>query len=318
MCLYPKLVLNPKYKANKKNGGKAPPLLDERVKYVAVGCGNCIECRRQKAHEWQTRLAEEIRTSKNGIFVTLTFSEESIEKLTNEIKESDESIENSVATLAVRRFLERFRKENKRSARHWLITELGHQNTERIHLHGLIFEDAEQIKKHWKYGWIYMGQYVNESTINYIVKYITKMDVEHKGFKGKILCSKGIGSNYLNRTESQFNKYKENDTREYYRLRTGQKTSLPIYYRNKIYSEEEREKLWIEKLEKQERYVLGQKIKINKGEDEYYRALKEAQKKNERLGYGTDEEEWTVKAYKRQRKYLKYKKMIEDKTLLRR
>ena len=147
MCLYPKLVLNPKYKANKKNGGNAPPLLDERVKYVAVGCGNCIECRRQKAHEWQTRLAEEIRTSKNGIFVTLTFSEESLEKLTKEIKESNESIENSVATLAVRRFLERFRKENKRSARHWLITELGHNKTERVHLLGLIFESAEQIQK---------------------------------------------------------------------------------------------------------------------------------------------------------------------------
>ena len=32
-----------------------------------------------------------------------------------------------------------------------------------------------------------------KKTINYIVKYITKMDVDHKGYKGKILCSKGIG-----------------------------------------------------------------------------------------------------------------------------
>ena len=33
--------------------------------------------------------------------------------------------DNNIATLSVRRFLERWRKEFKRSVRHWLITELG-------------------------------------------------------------------------------------------------------------------------------------------------------------------------------------------------
>ena len=48
MCLYPKLIKNPKYRPNKKNNYKAPICEDERVLYVPVGCGNCIECRNQK------------------------------------------------------------------------------------------------------------------------------------------------------------------------------------------------------------------------------------------------------------------------------
>ena len=35
MCLYPKLIKNPKYKASKKNGGKIPAVYDIRL-YVNV------------------------------------------------------------------------------------------------------------------------------------------------------------------------------------------------------------------------------------------------------------------------------------------
>ena len=67
MCLYPQLIKNPKYKATKKNGYKAPLikddngnyLIDPRTLYVPVGCGNCIECRKQKARQWQVRINEE-------------------------------------------------------------------------------------------------------------------------------------------------------------------------------------------------------------------------------------------------------------------
>ena len=136
---------------------------------------------------------------------------------------------------------------------------------------------------------MYIGQWVNEQTINYIMKYVTKIDKDHQGFNGKILCSQGIGAQYTKRTESELNKYKKNgETREYYRLRTGQKTNLPIYYRNKIYNENERERLWIKKLDNETRYVLGKEISIKNGEEEYYQLLKEAQAKNVRLGYGTD------------------------------
>ena len=81
MCLYPRLFSNPKYRQNKKNGGVIPAIRDERVKLVPVGCGNCIECRKQKARDWQIRLLEDLKKHKNGKFITLTFSNESIKHL---------------------------------------------------------------------------------------------------------------------------------------------------------------------------------------------------------------------------------------------
>ena len=81
MCLYPKLVNNPKYRANKKNKGVVPTMTDKRVAMLPVGCGKCMECRKQKANEWIVRLNEEVRERKNGKFVTLTFTNEVLEKV---------------------------------------------------------------------------------------------------------------------------------------------------------------------------------------------------------------------------------------------
>ena len=156
MCLYPKLIMNKKYIPNKKNGGNAPMPQDIRTLYVPVSCGKCIECMKQKKRAWQIRMLEEIKTDKTGIFVTLTFSNEKLKELGKDvIKTNDEYIyNNQIATLAVRRFLERWRKKYKKSVKHFLITELGHQNTERIHLHGIIFtKHKEDIEIIWSYGY---------------------------------------------------------------------------------------------------------------------------------------------------------------------
>ena len=110
MCLYPKLIKNPKYRPNKKNNYKPPICEDDRVLYVPVGCGNCIECRNQKKREWQIRMNEEINQDRTGKFITLTFSNEELDKL---IQETGIQESNAVATIAVRRFLERWRKKYK-------------------------------------------------------------------------------------------------------------------------------------------------------------------------------------------------------------
>ena len=60
--------------------------------------------------------------------------------------------------------------------------------------------------------------------------------------------------------------------------------ALPIYYRNKIYTEEEKEKLWLEKLDKEERWICGEKIDVSKSEKEYFNLLEYYREKNERLG----------------------------------
>ena len=295
MCLYPRMVFNPKYKPNKKNNYNPPICTDDRLLYVPIKCGKCIECRRAKTREWQIRLCEELKNSQlHPVFITLTFSEESIDEI---IEKCGSSGANDIATIAVKLFRERWRKEYKKSIRHWLVTELGHNGTERVHLHGILWvennEQWESIERIWKYGYIFKGDYVNERTINYIVKYINKIDIDHKGFEPVVLCSQGIGRGYNGR----HNMFADTSTNELYTLPNGLKIPLPIYYRNKIYSEEEREKLWLNKLDKQVRYVNGIEIDISQTYDNYERVLTKAQEENIKLGFGDDSDEWKKKDY---------------------
>ena len=86
MCIYPRLLPNPKYKSNKKNKGIIPQVKDKRALLVPVACGNCEQCRKRKRREWKIRLSEECENDKKGIFVTLTFSNESIKELGEKIE----------------------------------------------------------------------------------------------------------------------------------------------------------------------------------------------------------------------------------------
>lgn len=286
----------------KKNGYNAPALTDGRVQFVPIACGQCMECRKQKANEWRTRLCEEIKQHKHSYFVTLTFTDEALQELQTKynLRECNET-----AKKAVRLFLERYRKEKKHSIKHWLITELGQEKTERIHLHGILFSEEEitneQLKKWWSYGITDTGKYCSIRTINYIVKYVTKIDTKHKGYVPAICCSSGIGRTYITDTAKQKHQYRPNATREYYTLPNGHRTQLPIYYRNKLYTEEEREKLWIEKIEQDKRYINGIEIRnvneTKEGRKLYFEILKAEQERNKLLGYGDDSDEWKERKY---------------------
>lgn len=296
MCLYPKLIKNKRYCPTKKNKGVVPPCPDERLRYVTAACGKCYECKKQKGRAWQVRLSEEIRNDPNAIFVTLTISDESWDILK---KRYSLSTEEDYIKKMVRLFLERIRKQTKKSVKHWFTTERGENNTERYHLHGLIWGDAngELTKSLWQYGFVFIGQYVNEKTINYVTKYITKLDEKHKNFTPITLCSAGIGKGYLNRSDSELNRYREKKTIETYRLRNGTKINLPIYYRNKIYTEEEREKLFLEKIEKGKVWICGIECDIT-DEETYFKILQEQQLEKQRL-HGDDPIEWDIAKYEK-------------------
>ena len=159
MCLFKKLIRNRKYTKTAKNGGVIPPMPDKRVALVPVGCGKCIECKHKKSRDWKARLQEELKSNNQGKFITLTFSNESIKQIICEqelTKMSGYELDNAIATKAVRLFLERWRKKHKKSLRHWLVTELGHNGTENIHLHGIIWTDENlfHVEQVWNYGLI--------------------------------------------------------------------------------------------------------------------------------------------------------------------
>lgn len=305
MCLYPRIIKNPKYKPNKKNGGVVPEVSDPRELSIPIGCGVCVECLRQKGNWWYVRLAEEINNLEKGqkaYMVTLTFDEESIDHL---IEAAGENEGNKIATLAIRRFLERWRKKYKRSVKHWFITEHGHVNTERIHIHGIIITDVDieegmtKIEKRknrrnrtsllariWQYGLVHIGKYVNESTSRYITKYCTKRDYDHPGYVAKTLCSPGIGAAYhKSELAKKRHQFRGEKTLTKYKSRSGHEWGIPTYYRRRLWNEYERTYLWLSLLNKQERWVLGVRIDVSKGEEEYYKRLMWAQKKNTEWGY---------------------------------
>ena len=318
MCLYPKIMRNKKYKITKKNGGNVPILKDKRVGYVPIGCGKCMECKKQKSNQWKVRLMEDLRVNRNAKFVTFTFNDEGLQELDNDIKGEIDGYnrDNEILSLGVRRFLERWRKLFGKSVRHWIVSELGSKMTERIHLHGLLWTDEsmEVIQERWGYGNVILGDgkkhYVNEETIGYIVKYISKVDEKHKEYNSKIYTSKGIGANYMQRKDFERNKYNKGETIETYKTRQGLELGLPIYYRNKLYNEDEREKLWIEKLDKEERWVDGVRVDISNGEEEYYELLEMKRAKNSRLGFGDDSIDWDLRKYENDRRNLKREERI--------
>jgi len=343
MCLYPTLIKNKRYIKNKKNGGQVPAVTDRRIEWIPIGCQNCIECRKQKAREWQIRLSEEIRNHKNGKFICLTFNNESLKQLAKDVQTTHKktlrktitlcngkkrnyykkekleikaeitgyNLDNAIATLAMRRFNERYRKEYGKAIRHWTITELGSKTTEHIHIHGILWTDITypEIKKIWGYGYIWPRPheekytYVSERTINYVIKYVTKIDPLHKTYKSIILSSSGIGAEYIYRIKKK-HIFNESDTSVTYKTRTGHEIALPTYYRNKIWTDEEREALWLHTLDKNERWVNGEKIDISKDERSYFNLLKWHQRLNKEMGFGTGKKDWNRAEYEKERREL--------------
>ena len=321
MCLYPKLIKNPKYTPTKKNGGVIPKMKDPRCEYVPIGCGKCIECMKKKANEWRVRLSEELKHNKNAYFVTLSFNDEAFEHLKGELEINGYELDNKVAQKGVRYFLERWRKKYKKSVKHWLVTELGGNNTERVHIHGIIWTDnPESIEERWnagkqENGHVFIGTFVTMKTINYIVKYLHKADAKHEYYKPKIMCSAGIGADYIGSRNHENNYKGEGKTNEQYRMEDGRKVALPIYYRNYTYTDEDKEELWIEKLDKHERYVLGNKIDVSKTDTEYYARLNVARELNKRQGFGDNEIDWNKVQYEMERKAIVHARMKKNVTI---
>ena len=95
---------------------------------------------------------------------------------------------------------------------------------------------------------------MNERTINYIIKYITKRDEGSPEFNGKIFTSKRIGIGYINKNTLRRHRYQDRFTEETYKTESGIKVALPMYYKQKIWTDQEREALRIIKEEKQIKY----------------------------------------------------------------
>ena len=170
-----------------------------------------------------------------------------------------------------RLFLERLRKKYGIKLTHWCITELGSEKG-RIHIHGIFFIKENQdikyikdkIKREWDFGWNYLGYVDQGKTINYVTKYMLKENENFKEFKPKVLTSQKIGIGFIERNK-RFYKYKEkngeieaNTKMEYL---DGRETYLIKYYKEKLYTTEERENIRLSILDENKRRINSREFK---------------------------------------------------------
>ena len=75
----------------------------------------------------------------------------------------------------------------------------------------------------------------------------------------------------------------------------------------------QREDLWIDMLNRDERYVCGEKVENAssiEGQQEYYSLVEHYRNKNYRLGFGDNTKDWDRKRYENERRKLKQKERI--------
>ena len=91
-----------------------------------------------------------------------------------------------------------------------------------------------------------------------------KVDIKHKTFKQIVLASKGIGSGYFDRIDYLWQKqnYKNIEVATY-TFRNGTKMAMPKYFKDKLFTDREREKMWINNLNRGILWIYGEKVKAD-------------------------------------------------------
>lgn len=198
-------------------------------KWIDVPCGKCYFCIANRVNGWQFRLQQEDKISKSSHFVTFTYDTQNLPIATDG--------ELSLDKQDLQLFFKRLRKTQYEKIKYFACGEYG-ENTERPHYHAILFnvESLLQIEKTWQKGKIHAGT-VTPQSIGYTLKYMFK----HKlpTFKKRAnefqLMSKGLGASYINEKSSKWHKDNLLE-RGYSPLLEGNKTTLPRYYKDKIYT----------------------------------------------------------------------------------
>jgi len=211
-----------------------------------VPCGRCSQCRARRVSAWSFRLMQEEKVSNSSQFITLTYGNSTV-PITNKGYMS-------LRRRDIQLFIKRLRKAHSKIGsgstrlKYYIAGEYGGE-TGRPHYHCILFNaERELLQSQWGLGQIHYGN-VTGASIGYSLKYISKQSQipKHKNDdrqKEFALMSKGIGKNYLD-PERGFIQWHKNDmeNRCYINIGDGKKASMPRYYKDKLYSEEERKKI---------------------------------------------------------------------------
>lgn len=194
---------------------------------------------------WSFRLQYHLRYVKHCYFVTLTY-EYGLERT-----------ENGFLTLSpkhFRNFIKRIRKDlgdtketpfNDR-VKYVVTGEYGTKNA-RPHFHAVIFNvPYDTLTKHWDYGIIDIRD-VSTDRIAYVFKYTQKARIRKQTHSRDdrvpeyVNFSQGLGKQWL--TEKHIHYHKRNIENPTLTLKSGERIAIPRYYKNQIFTDEERQQI---------------------------------------------------------------------------
>ena len=205
---------------------------------IPLPCGRCYECKARRVSGWSFRMMKEQERSRSALFVTLTYSPENM-PMTNGYM--------NLHKPDLQKFMKRLRHWNKGQAiKYYAAGEYG-TTSWRPHYHIILFNaDQEDILKAWTLGHVHIGL-LTEASAAYTLKYISK-GKRVPAYEGDprlpefSVMSKKLGDNYLTPQMRRWHK-KSLVERMYVPLKDGKKIAMPRYYREKIYTKVERDKI---------------------------------------------------------------------------
>lgn len=211
---------------------------------IPVPCGKCPECLKRRVSGWSFRLMQEEKHSYSAYFVTLTYDTKYVPITQNRYMSLDKR--------DVQLFMKRLRKavslkDKSFTLKYYICGEYGGKTT-RPHYHAIIFNvpDIYDIERAWCKGQIHYGR-VSAASVGYTLKYMDKPkripahrnDDRVREFG---LMSKGLGASYIKPSTLAYHGQKLLD-RVCLTIDDGKKIAMPRYYKDKLYTEEQRARI---------------------------------------------------------------------------
>lgn len=238
-----------------------------------VPCQKCNFCLQNRRIEWAYRIQYELNAKHThaGAFLTVTYDPEHLpivkEKWSNihVATLSKKHIYEFVKTLKQKqRRFERKEKLDPWKIKYYLVGEYG-TKLGRPHYHLILLNArkyvTERMQESWAYGHIHVGT-VTDKSINYVAKYMIDRDDTRKFTEAQktfASMSKGIGSTYI---EDRTAWHKR--TLALYVMKEGKKVRMPRYYKDRIFTMEEKEeavKLAMQFIEESEKQKMDELIR---------------------------------------------------------
>lgn len=205
-----------------------------------VPCGACPKCIKQRISHWSVRLDNHLKVVTNPLFVTLTYATPHLKWHTGAMCDLDSGYQDppSLYKRDVQLFMKKLRKSYaKLSSKKISYYAVGEYGTKygRPHYHILLFnmDFPDLIETSWVHGTVDIRPMLDGAT-GYALKYLTKRkDTPKSQLAPFSLSSLRMGLNYLSDAVVAY--HRQHYSMCYYTLPNGMITTLPRYYKQKIW-----------------------------------------------------------------------------------